>query len=184
MTDTRVIIMEAALRVFTMKGYTASTTKEIADESGFAEVTIFRYFQSKRLLFEQSIEYALRDFHNSIDNYNFNKNFHNFFKDLLHEKLMFASKNALILNMIIRETSLELIPEHLQVIYTIQKQVNQIFNNYFDYHNLNMNAEAYGELIIGIILRCILLDASLYYQLSKSNQIKILDKYANTLKIL
>lgn len=184
MMGTKEKIMEAALRVFTKKGYTASTTKEVSDESGFAEITIFRYFQTKKLLFEQSVEYSLRDFQNTNDTVDFNKAFHDFFKEMLHQKLMFASKNAPILKMIIRETSLEFIPEHLQIIVTIQKQINQVFKNYFDYHKLDLDSEAYGELIIGIILRYMVLDIYPYYELSKANQTKLLDKYTNVIKTI
>ena len=43
-------ILEAALRVFSKKGFDGSRTKEIADEAGLSEATIFKYFPSKRHL--------------------------------------------------------------------------------------------------------------------------------------
>lgn len=41
-------IMEAALEVFSEKGYASSSTKEIAEKAGIAEGTIFRYFKTKK----------------------------------------------------------------------------------------------------------------------------------------
>jgi AcrR family transcriptional regulator len=49
---TREKILEAALRLFSQKGYLGATTKEIASESGVAEVTLFRHFSSKEALLE------------------------------------------------------------------------------------------------------------------------------------
>ncbi|MCD6489591.1 MAG: TetR/AcrR family transcriptional regulator [Thermodesulfobacterium sp.] len=48
-------ILEAALKLFSQKGYLGTTTKEIAREAGIAEVTLFRYFSSKELLFAEVI---------------------------------------------------------------------------------------------------------------------------------
>lgn len=51
--STREKILEAALLLFSRKGYLGATTKEIAAESGVAEVTLFRHFSSKETLLEQ-----------------------------------------------------------------------------------------------------------------------------------
>lgn len=41
-------ILESAVAVFSEKGYSASTTSEIARNAGVAEGTIFRYFKTKK----------------------------------------------------------------------------------------------------------------------------------------
>lgn len=41
-------ILEAAVKIFSEKGYSAATTSEIAKEAGIAEGTIFRYFKTKK----------------------------------------------------------------------------------------------------------------------------------------
>ena len=41
-------ILDAAVRVFSRKGFNGATTKEIASEAGVAEGTIFRYFKTKK----------------------------------------------------------------------------------------------------------------------------------------
>ncbi len=41
-------ILEAAIAVFSEKGFSAATTSEIAKNAGVAEGTIFRYFKTKK----------------------------------------------------------------------------------------------------------------------------------------
>ena len=49
-------ILEAAIRVFEKKGFNGATTKEIAQEAGIAEGTIFGYFPSKKDILHQILE--------------------------------------------------------------------------------------------------------------------------------
>lgn len=41
-------ILDAAIKIFSKKGYSAATTSEIAKEAGIAEGTVFRYFKTKK----------------------------------------------------------------------------------------------------------------------------------------
>ncbi|MBC7766252.1 MAG: TetR/AcrR family transcriptional regulator [Hyphomonadaceae bacterium] len=43
-------ILDAACKIFALKGFSATTTNEIAKEAGIAEGTIFRYFKTKKHL--------------------------------------------------------------------------------------------------------------------------------------
>jgi AcrR family transcriptional regulator len=52
---TRDRILEAALNLFSQKGFLGATTREIAREAGVAEVTLFRHFPAKETLFEEVI---------------------------------------------------------------------------------------------------------------------------------
>jgi AcrR family transcriptional regulator len=58
-------ILETAKTVFIEKGYDSATTAGIAKEADIAEVTLFRYFSSKRELFESIFKPFLND---SINN--------------------------------------------------------------------------------------------------------------------
>lgn len=49
-------IIDAALKVFSEKGYTGATTMLIAEESGFTEKTLFRKFKTKENLFNETIQ--------------------------------------------------------------------------------------------------------------------------------
>lgn len=49
-------IIEAALQLISEKGYTAATTKTIAELAGVNEVTLFRHFGNKRGLLKAIVE--------------------------------------------------------------------------------------------------------------------------------
>lgn len=50
MTDeTEQKILDAALKIFSQKGYDGAKTKAIAEESGFSEVTLFKRFKINKL---------------------------------------------------------------------------------------------------------------------------------------
>jgi len=57
--DTKKRILNAAISLFSSKGFLGATTKEIASMAGVAEVTLFRYFPTKESLLEGVIrEYS------------------------------------------------------------------------------------------------------------------------------
>lgn len=55
-TDARSRILEAAVELFGQRGYSATTTRSIAQRAGVNEVTLFRLFQSKRGLLQTLAE--------------------------------------------------------------------------------------------------------------------------------
>lgn len=46
-------ILDSSLKLFAKKGYDASTTIALAEESGYTEMTLFRIFKTKKNLFDQ-----------------------------------------------------------------------------------------------------------------------------------
>lgn len=59
-------ILNAAIKIFTEKGYSAATTSEIAKEAGIAEGTIFRYFPKKKEILHSVVYKFLDTFAESI----------------------------------------------------------------------------------------------------------------------
>lgn len=51
MNSTEDKIIQAATKLFSTKGYDATKTKEIAASAGISEVTLFKYFPSKKALY-------------------------------------------------------------------------------------------------------------------------------------
>lgn len=49
-------ILDAAMAVFSEKGYRNATTRDIADRAHVNEVTLFRHFGSKESLFEETVQ--------------------------------------------------------------------------------------------------------------------------------
>ncbi|WP_294187108.1 TetR/AcrR family transcriptional regulator [uncultured Clostridium sp.] len=54
-------IMKVALKLFSEQGYYPTTTKQIAEETGVNELTIFRHFGSKSNLFQATTEEYIVD---------------------------------------------------------------------------------------------------------------------------
>lgn len=50
---TKQLLLEATLKLISEKGYLGATTREIAQEAGVTELTLFRHFGSKEHLFEE-----------------------------------------------------------------------------------------------------------------------------------
>ncbi len=51
--NTKEQLLKATLKLISEKGYLRATTKEIAQEAGVTEITLFRHFGSKERLFEE-----------------------------------------------------------------------------------------------------------------------------------
>ena len=57
--ETEQKILEAALKLFSQKGYGGTTTRVIAANSGFTEMTIYTKFKAKQNLLDQVMIYGL-----------------------------------------------------------------------------------------------------------------------------
>jgi len=55
-SDTNKRLLEATLKLISEKGYMGATTREIAQEAGVTELTLFRHFGSKERLFEELLQ--------------------------------------------------------------------------------------------------------------------------------
>jgi AcrR family transcriptional regulator len=49
-TDTEAKILKAALHLFAQRGYSGTTTKDLAQSAGVAEGTLFRHFENKKAI--------------------------------------------------------------------------------------------------------------------------------------
>jgi AcrR family transcriptional regulator len=60
-------ILRAATRVFARRGYPDSDLQNVADALRVGKGTIYRYFPSKRALFQAAVDRAVRGLHDAID---------------------------------------------------------------------------------------------------------------------
>jgi AcrR family transcriptional regulator len=60
-------ILEAALEIFSQKGYIGATTISIAEKAGFSEKTLFRKFKTKKNLFDMVITENSKRFKNGFN---------------------------------------------------------------------------------------------------------------------
>ena len=68
-------ILDAALKIFSEEGYKGATTRFIAQESGFSELTLFRKFQTKENLFNSVLIKNRGDILEELDSMLVNKKF-------------------------------------------------------------------------------------------------------------
>jgi AcrR family transcriptional regulator len=55
-SETNEQLLRATLKLISEKGYLGATTREIAQEAGVTELTLFRHFGSKEMLFEELLK--------------------------------------------------------------------------------------------------------------------------------
>ena len=106
--DTRDKIMNAAKELFAANGYAAVTTKEIAKNAGISEVTLYRHFESKRNLFNDTVKEHMHNY--GIRAYIQNEATYDVRHDLTHiaKKLIESyKKNAALIRMVIKDQALK-----------------------------------------------------------------------------
>lgn len=69
-TETKDKILDASYRLMSERGYIGTTTREIAREAGVTELTVFRHFGSKEIIFEEVLKKftIAQDFKEAIRN--------------------------------------------------------------------------------------------------------------------
>lgn len=110
MTPKQFAILQAAIEVFSDKGYSAAATSEIAQKAGVAEGTIFRYYKTKKDLLLSIVgptmsrmiaPFVLRNFNGVLD-LPFDS-YEDFLRAFIVNRLDFARKNFKIIKILIQE---------------------------------------------------------------------------------
>lgn len=104
MPNTHDKIIAAAKELFEKKGFAAATTKEIADLAEVSEVTLFRHFENKRRLFEETLHscihpYTTEEYLEKGVAYDLERDL----KSIAYKMLDAYKKNAPLLRMIMRD---------------------------------------------------------------------------------
>lgn len=96
-------ILDAAMTVFLRKGFSGSTTREIAKEAGVAEGTIFRYFKTKKdLLLELASPQIVQSLADVMEGTN-GKSDEVILKAILKNRLEVLNKNRELVQVLISE---------------------------------------------------------------------------------
>jgi transcriptional regulator, tetR family len=133
-------IMKVALKLFSEQGYYPTTTKQIAEEAGVNELTIFRHFGSKSNLFQATTEYYVID--SKIDSILKNT------EDLSFEEAMFIITNR-IYKLFIQNTKLYKVQMKLSdnekdfVKLKLSRKIISVLKDYFK--ELKENNKIKGE---------------------------------------
>ncbi len=142
-------IINRAMEVFIKYGYKGATTAKIAEEAGISEVTLFRYFSSKKEIFLNGVKpIFLETLHTSMENTQNNSDKERI-RRLLMERLAFMSDNHQLIKLILHEK--ELLEEHLGE--DLFCTITQSFKDFIQ--SLNIDREKQGvilRMIMGSIL--------------------------------
>lgn len=131
MKDTRNKIIGAARTLFEEKGFAAATTRQISKLAGVSEVTLFRHFETKRALFEETVHSCLHAY--GVEKYLESGVTYDLLKDLTYiaydTKKTFQS-NASLLRMVMRDKVRDSGSE-----MTIRKKEHSANNKMLSYFN-------------------------------------------------
>lgn len=142
-------ILSSAKTVFIDKGFNGATTVEIAKEAGISEVTLFRYFDSKKELFMESIKPVL--FNSLEQGLNFGSNLRGEQRlvALLKERILFIKEERAVIKLILMES--EINPELSDVNYI--GEVTSLLNQVIKSLDLNLkNDDFVLRMLMGSIL--------------------------------
>lgn len=182
--DTRELILDASLLIFSEKGYVSATTLEISKKAGVSEMTLFRHFQTKNNLFLASIKQAMGEFLLEDISADQGIGLSDFIRDLLHEKITTISKHIALIRMLIRESLANTLPKELECTKIISNQVIQRISSYVKQNNLEIDAISFAQMVVGLLLRYAVMEtAPKYHKLIRDEQIKYLNNYLNILNI-
>jgi AcrR family transcriptional regulator len=125
MTDKQIKILQAAVEIFSVKGYSGSSTSEIAQKAGVAEGTIFRHYKTKKDLLLSIVApmmakliapFALKDFTRILEaDY---PEVEDFLRAVIRNRMEFARKNFPVLKIFLHE-----IPFHGELQAQFKEQI-------------------------------------------------------------
>lgn len=147
--DRRKQILDSALKIFTKKGYNGATTVDIAKEAQISEVTLFRYFDSKKQIFMEAIEpVLLTSFKESIEE---SKTFpsKNQLKYIFKNRIEFVSENQEVIKLILMESQIN--PELAD--FNLINQIRNLLIDSMREEGIRVEDEDYiSRILVGSIL--------------------------------
>ncbi len=127
-TDKQARILEAAIEIFSEKGFAATSTSEIAQKAGVAEGTIFRHYKTKKdlllsiagpIAIKMVAPFLMRDFAKLLDlPYN---QADEFFRAIARDRIVFARKNTKLIRILFHEVPFQ--PELMEQVKSLVTNV-------------------------------------------------------------
>ncbi|WP_123040216.1 TetR/AcrR family transcriptional regulator [Cohnella candidum] len=142
MTEKQSRIFEAAIEVFAEKGYSASSTSEIAQRAGVAEGTIFRHYKTKKDLLLSIVApamvklmtpFVLREFRSVLQT-DF-ETFDGFLRAMIENRIEFLEKNQSLLRILLQELPFheDLREQFLKIIFTqVKERIEKAIDRFKD----------------------------------------------------
>lgn len=161
--DKKIQILNAAISVFSKRGFRASKTKEIAKQAGVAEGTIFRYFKNKDALLEHlvplTIKISLPKLKKPIEEIiekSINHSVEDTLFDLIYDRVMVIKVNLPLFKAVIPEIIYRKeILDHfkMQILPVIKKKLSDFLNQAYKKGEIKqVNEDIMLNQIIGFVL--------------------------------
>jgi AcrR family transcriptional regulator len=159
-------ILDAALAVFSRKGFAGATTADIARETGVAEGTIYNYFQSKRELLVAVIRnFAITEPFLNLFEHAEETDYPAFLTAVLENRMDFVeggekSRLPLMMSELLRDPELKRIFNR-QVIKPIMTKMEKFYEaraatGYFRPLDTSVITRALGGMVLGLLLLTLL----------------------------
>jgi AcrR family transcriptional regulator len=112
LTPKQAKIIEAAIEIFSEKGFAAASTSEIAKRAGVAEGTIFRHYKTKKdllisivmpVIVEFAVPFMAEKFLNEVFHEDNLKDFDKFIRQVIYNRYEFVKNNAQIIKILLQE---------------------------------------------------------------------------------
>lgn len=192
--ETKNKILNSAIDIISEKGFSATTTSEIAKNAGYSEATLFKYFKTKDALLKHIVlkstslfydEINFSDIDSLIEEYkDLSKVF--LLKDLIKSKIHFIEKNTKLLKLLLQESFFSKEIENIFSKRILEKTLS-IFHHLIeiiekDDKNIKINSvEATSNLLIGSIIGILL---NYYFCLNENIDFNLEDEVDKIIKII
>ncbi len=142
-------ILDSALKTFIDKGYNGATTLDIAKEANIAEVTLFRYFESKEEMFKLAIEPLIMENFKETIEVSSSLNPYDKFKYVLKERVKFINEHHDVIKLVLMESKFN--PEIAD--YDFIKKITHLIESSIEDSNLEIKDVPYFiRLVRGMML--------------------------------
>jgi AcrR family transcriptional regulator len=159
-------ILDAALKVFSNKGFAEATTAEIAREAGVAEGTIYKYYRSKRELLVAVVKtFVMTESFLNIFEHAGEADYPTFLTAVLNNRMDFikdSEKNRMFLLMseILRDPELKMIYDQ-QFIKPVMNRMEKFLESKaavgeFRPVNASIMTRVLGGMVLGLLLLALL----------------------------
>ena len=148
MSDTRSSITKAARKLFALHGYRGTATKQIAQEAGVSEMTLFRHFPTKEHIFKEVVK-PLVEFIDDLD-VDGSEDIGEITRLLLEHRLQFLRNEHDLVRLVLTESY------RTSTGFNPIKETAAKIRARFELLDRE-KADAYLRLIMGYILTCIFL---------------------------
>lgn len=145
-------LLDQLLLVFIEKGYASTSTRELADKCGIAEITLFRKYGTKKELFSQAVMHYL-DTHSFHEfEWTDDDTLSTMLIHLLEKRYQFVLTHHAVIRMLIAETLLRNWPENFNILQLMQQRNRIIIESFAKSRHLNVDAYSLSTMMTGFIM--------------------------------